>query len=154
VAWNLGNSTFQWRERQTFAAGTEAHYYLRIRMADNQNIWTGPVYVTYDPSSVVGVEPPPSSGAGLALSAHPIPSRDRVTAELVLPRAESRASLAVYDLSGRHVRTLLDRPLDAGAHRVDWDGRGEDGTRAGAGIFFMRFEAGTARVDRKVLLLR
>jgi hypothetical protein len=42
VASSRTNSTFAWRERQTFPVGTEAHYYLRIRMANNLTVWTWP----------------------------------------------------------------------------------------------------------------
>lgn len=154
IATDIGSAAFQWRELNSFTAGTEVHYYLRIRMADNQNIWTGPIYVTYQPAAPVAVGDPPSPGAGLALSARPNPSLGNVTAEFTLPHAEARASLAVYDLSGRHRRTLLDRPLEAGIHRVTWDGLAKDGTRPSAGIFFLRLETSAGRVEQKVLLLR
>ncbi len=122
-------------------------------MADNQNIWTGPVYVTYEPVPPVAVgEPLP--GEGIRLAARPNPTQGDLTVEFTLPHAEARASLAVFDVSGRHWRTLLSRPLEAGLHRVAWDGLAEDGTRAGAGIFFLRLDAGAERIERKVLLLR
>jgi len=154
VASNAGSADFQWRDLHVFADGVEAHYYLRIGMADNQNIWTGPVYVTYDASSPVAVGDPPSGGNGVRLTARPNPTRGMLTAEFTLPRAESRASLAVFDLSGRLQRTLLDRPLDAGSHRVTWDGLTGGGTRPAPGIFFLRLEAGALRLEQKVLLLR
>jgi lamin tail-like protein/flagellar hook capping protein FlgD len=152
VAGSAGNATFHWRELDVFADGTEAHYYLRVRMADNQNIWTGPVYVTYDASSVVAVgDPPPMPG--LRLSAHPNPTSQGLTVEFALPRDDA-GSLALYDLSGRLVRTLLDGPLAAGPHTVAWDGLADDGGRPGAGIFFLRLQTGAGRVERKVLLLQ
>lgn len=153
VAGNVGNAAFNWRERQTFTANTEVHYYLRIRMADNQSLWSGPVYVTYDPNATTAVGETPAGVSGLALSAHPNPSHGDVTAELSLPQAEGRVKLAIYDLSGRHVRTLHDGPLDAGDHRLSWDGRADDGKRPSAGIFFLRLETSRARVERKVLML-
>jgi len=154
VAGNTGNSAFQWRELGSFASGTEVHYYLRIRMADNQNLWTGPVYVTYDPSAPVAVGDGGASAHGVALAASPNPAPRSVTAHITLPRDEPRATLAVYDLSGRRVQTLLDRPLGAGDHQVTWDGRWTDGTPAHAGLFFLRLETSAGLLSRKVLLLR
>lgn len=154
VAFNTGNSEFRWRERATFSAGTEAHYYLRIRMLDNQAIWTGPVYVTYDPTATVAVGDGTPRASGLALAAIPNPTRGAMRAEFTLPQDESRVSLALYDLSGRRVRALLDRSLPAGTHHVEWDGRGEDGRPAPAGIFFLRLETARNAVTSKVLRLR
>lgn len=152
VAGNVGSSRFQWREHATFAPLTEAHYYLKIRMADNQDIWTGPVYVTYDPNSTVAVDPK-ATPATLSLSARPNPFQGRVSASFALPRA-SRATLGVYDPSGRLVRTLLDQPLEAGEHRAMWDGRGADGAAAQPGIFFLRLQTDLGAVTHRILLLR
>ena len=127
-------------------------YYLRVRMADNQNIWTGPVYVTYDAVPPVAVGDRPSPGAGITLSARPNPTREGLTVEFTLPRDDA-GSLALYDLSGRLVRTLVGGALAAGPHTVSWDGRAEDGRRPGAGIFFLRLVTGAGQVEHKVLLL-
>lgn len=154
VAFNTGNARFDWRETAAFTTGTEAHYYLRIRMADNQNIWTGPVYVTYDPNSTVAVGEGPASSPRLALAANPNPARGGVTAAFTLPRPVAHASLQVYDLSGRVVRSLVSGPLAAGEHRVAWDGRWENGTPARSGVFFLRLQSGAGGAASKFLLLR
>jgi hypothetical protein len=152
VASNVGNNVFYWRDLDPPAIGTEAHYYVRVRMTDNQNIWTGPVYVTYEapPAVAVGEQLP---GAQITLAAHPNPTREGLTVEFTLPRDDA-GSLAVYDLSGRLVRTILDGPMAAGPHAVTWDGRAEHGDRPGAGIFFLKLVTGAGRVERKVLMLR
>jgi hypothetical protein len=153
VANSLGNADFNWRELQTFADGTEVHYYLRIRMSTNASIWTGPIYVTYDASSPVAVDPPQGS-ARLAFAASPIPALGDLTVRFTLPRAVPRAELVVFDPSGRRVRTLARGPLDAGDHRYVWDGRGDDGARAPAGIFFIRLDTSVGSVARRVLMLQ
>jgi hypothetical protein len=150
VGGSLGSSKFAWRETGVFPSGTEAHYYVRARTIDNQSIWTGPVYVTYQ-ASPVAVEPPAGT-TSLALAVHPVPSRAHVTADFALPR-DADVTLAVYDLSGRLCRTLLRGALPAGPHRASWDGRTDHAGRAGAGIYFMRLDTGAGRLERKVLLL-
>ena len=47
----------------------------------------------------------------------------------------------VYDVVGRHVRSLVAGVLDDGAHTVVWDRRGVDGARAASGIYFVRLSA-------------
>ncbi|MFM7231054.1 MAG: CehA/McbA family metallohydrolase [bacterium] len=153
VARSVGSPTFQWRERTTFAAGTEAHYYLRIRMSNNATVWTGPVYVTYDPSIVVGVEDGPRLPT-VALLASPNPAFGRVTASFALPTAVEHAELSVYDAAGRRVNTLLSGPLTAGTHRIEWAGHDESGRVAPAGIFFLRLQTGRGTATTKVLLVR
>jgi len=153
VAWNTGNSKLWWRELGAFTTGTEAHYYVRVRMADNQNVWTGPVYVTYDPSVTVAVGDTRARDGRVTLAASPNPARGDVTAEFVLPRAESRVSLAVFDVTGRRVKTLIEGGRPAGVHHATWDGRSEDG-RPHSGLFFFRLDTAHASVGAKVLMLR
>jgi hypothetical protein len=153
VASTIGNADFDWRELQTFADGTEVHYYLKFAMSNNANIWTGPVYVTYDASGVTAVAPP-QLPARLAFTVGPNPSMGEVTASFSLPRAVPRAELVVFDPAGRRVRTLVHGGLDAGEHRIVWDGRADDGTRAPAGIFFMKLDTSVGSVARRVLKLK
>jgi FlgD Ig-like domain/Endonuclease/Exonuclease/phosphatase family len=60
--------------------------------------------------------------------------------------------LAVFDLTGRLVRTLVDSELSAGTHSYRWDGRDEEGTQLGSGIYFARIR--TAQLDEKQLIIR
>lgn len=152
VAWSSGSNHFEWRERGTFTPGTEAHYYLRIRMADNANLWTGPVYVTYDSSLPVAVGDSPR-GSRVTLAVSPNPARGKVSAEFVLPQAESDVSLGVFDVSGRRVRNLAAGERGAGVHRAVWDGRSQEG-REQTGLFFLRLETSRGVATTKVLMLR
>jgi hypothetical protein len=83
----------------------------------------------------------------------PNPFNPATTLRFDLP-APSRARLAVFDLAGRLVRTLVDRDLPAGPHEATWDGRDEQDRPAGSGIYFVRLESGADHATRKVLLLR
>jgi hypothetical protein len=153
VATSFGNDRFAWRETEVFADGTEAHYYLRIRMLDNQAIWTGPVYVTYDEEATVAVEQP-AGGATLALVAAPNPAMGRITASFALPRAEGNVELAVFDATGRRVKTLLGGPMSAGSHQVVWTGHDDHGATVPAGIFFLRLRTEAVSAAKKVLMIR
>lgn len=62
--------------------------------------------------------------------------------------------LAVYDLAGREVRTLLQGDFDAGEHRVVWDGRDGRGSVVGAGTYFYRLAAPTGVRVRKMVLVK
>ncbi len=155
VAWNSGNDAFDWREREAFAEGTEAHYYLRIRMADNQTIWTGPVYVTYSAATSVADVGRADAAPAISLAPpRPNPSRGGVAVDFALPVAARRARLDVFDASGRLVRRLLESPRPAGGATTRWDGLGADGARVPPGVYILRLDADGATASRKILLVR
>jgi hypothetical protein len=68
--------------------------------------------------------------------------------------ARGRATLAVYDVRGAHVRTLLDRVVEGGSHQTTWDGLDSRGNPASSGLYFCRLTAGKRSIARKMLLLR
>ena len=48
--------------------------------------------------------------------------------------------LAIYDVHGRHVRTLVDGPMQAGQHEVVWDGTDSRGASVASGVYIYRLE--------------
>jgi hypothetical protein len=67
---------------------------------------------------------------------------------------DSDVQLRIYDLSGRVVRTVLERQLAPGRHQVVWDGTDATGRHVAAGIYFMRLRAGSFEARKKLVLLR
>jgi hypothetical protein len=68
-----------------------------------------------------------------------------------LPR-DGHVTLEVFDLLGRRVRRLADGERVAGEHAIRWDGRDDDGSRLGAGLYFTRLVwNGEARRSKVVL---
>jgi len=72
------------------------------------------------------------------------------------PAGEPRyhVSLAVYDVSGRVVRRLIEEPRAPGRYRIAWDGKDGGGRRAASGVYFARLSAGGSTVCRKMLIMR
>jgi flagellar hook assembly protein FlgD len=67
--------------------------------------------------------------------------------------AAGHARLAIFDVAGRLVRTLVDADLAAGAAEAQWDGRDAGGTAVGSGTYLARLESGgDAAVSRLVLV--
>lgn len=62
--------------------------------------------------------------------------------------------LAVYDMLGQRVRTLVEGTQEAGNCQVTWDSRSELGNAVASGIYFIRLEAGAFRAVQKIVLLR
>jgi hypothetical protein len=70
-------------------------------------------------------------------AAHPNPFNPSTTIAFTLGTA-GQATLSVYTVDGRLVRTLLDGAQAAGPHAVTWDGRDEAGRAAASGAYFYR----------------
>ncbi len=86
--------------------------------------------------------------------AAPNPARRSTRLAFTLP-SPARASVAIYDVAGRHVRTLLDARRPAGLTSVSWDLTDDAGGRAAPGIYFARFARdGSPAGTRRVLVLR
>ena len=62
--------------------------------------------------------------------------------------------LDVYDVSGRHVRELVNGIQSAGHHRALWDGRDARGSGAGSGVYFVRLRIAGEVFTRKMLLVK
>jgi flagellar hook assembly protein FlgD len=63
------------------------------------------------------------------------------------------ASIRVYDVAGRLVKTLVSGTAEAGPHNITWDASDNGGRRVGAGVYFYRMDAGSWRSQRKVVFL-
>ncbi len=115
-------------------------------------------YTVTLPASPTGVSPPAAPEEALAASVvrlgapTPNPARDGVRLEFSLGRAAD-VSAAVYDLSGRLVRSLERRALPAGAHALSWDRRDDRGARAAAGAYVLRIDAAGQSATRKLILV-
>ncbi len=102
-------------------------------------------------SGFVGVSDPhvpELSFAGVA----PDPMGARGRFAFTLPAA-GRVTLELYDITGRRIHTLADGSYPAGQHRVEWDGRGGDGRRVTAGLYWARLETGGRALTRRVVIL-
>jgi flagellar hook assembly protein FlgD len=68
--------------------------------------------------------------------------------------------LAVYDLLGREVKTLLNEELSSGSHTVIWDAVDNSGNDISSGVYIYRFAVydgtGTNKfiASRKMSLVR
>ena len=62
--------------------------------------------------------------------------------------------VTIYNVHGQRVRTLVDAPLHAGAHQMQWDGRDERGYSAATGLYLalFRIEHSPPRYAKLVLL--
>ena len=94
----------------------------------------------------------PASGARLREPA-PNPFNPRTVIGFDLART-TNVALSVHDLTGRHVRTLVQGVLDAGSHEAAWDGRDDAGLPVPSGVYLCRLVAGSFVEARRMTLLK
>ncbi|MGQ0720069.1 MAG: FlgD immunoglobulin-like domain containing protein [Candidatus Eiseniibacteriota bacterium] len=104
-----------------------------------------------DVPAPAGAAPPTE----FALSApRPNPSRGIASIELAVPPGRGAATVSVYDLAGRRIRSLVASESTAGRHLLSWDGRDGDGANVAAGVYFVRLQAAGVHESKKITLLR
>jgi hypothetical protein len=96
----------------------------------------------------------PRSRRSLLRPATPNPFTSEMRASFEL-RAPSTVTLAIYDLRGRIVRTLVNgERRDSGLHTPVWDGRTGRGEGAASGVYFLQLTAGATQETRRIVLVR
>ncbi|MCS3644666.1 endonuclease [Salinibacter ruber] len=83
----------------------------------------------------------------------PNPFRNQITLKYALPEAQD-VTVAVFDLLGRRVRTLVEGRQEAGPHRVSWDGMDASQRQLASGAYFLRVSTDEKQHVEKVVLVR
>jgi hypothetical protein len=105
---------------------------------------------------LTGLEEKPGTAFPLAMELfpnYPNPFNSETVIRYQIPGNRS-VQLAVYDLQGRQLRTLIHGNPDAGIHTVHWDGRDGEGRPMPSGVYVIRMQAGTEWKSRKAVVLR
>ncbi|MEO0073419.1 MAG: FlgD immunoglobulin-like domain containing protein, partial [candidate division WOR-3 bacterium] len=65
----------------------------------------------------------------------------------------ARVNLAIFDLSGRLVRTVANAEFEKGDHLLSWNRTDDTGRRVSAGVYVIRIETADRIVSRKAVLI-
>ena len=86
--------------------------------------------------------------------AYPNPSASGFTLsgslEGVLPE---RGEVTIYDVQGRHIRTLDLGSVSPGPVQTVWNGLADDGGRVPAGMYFARFQVGYQQHTQRLVVI-
>ncbi len=109
------------------------------------------VYLVKLGNTAVGIHDAPAHAAN-DLRAHPNPFNPSTTISYTTP-APGPVVLAVYDVQGRLVKTLVNKPQTRVDHTITWDARDSRGQRVGTGVYFLRLKSPRGVSTRKIVLL-
>ena len=132
-------NTFTFRDYSTDPGG--AYTYRVVVLRDGQSAT----------SFEIDLETP--AYAFRLLQNYPNPFNPATDIRFFLPK-ERHVVLDIFDVSGKRVRRLVDRRMNAGHHSEMWDGRDDGGKDVSSGIYLYRLQAGKERLARKCILMR
>jgi histidinol-phosphate aminotransferase len=84
---------------------------------------------------------------------YPNPFTSRCTIQISTFDNE-RILLAIYDVTGRKVQTLVNEKLSPGVHNITWDGKDVNGRKVAAGIYVINLMQGEFATSGRVTLVR
>ena len=84
---------------------------------------------------------------------YPNPFNPSTQIDYSLPQ-RAHVTLAIYNILGRKVVTLVDSDRPAGSHTVIWDGTDLSGGSVATGVYFYRIDAGEYTATRKMILIK
>ena len=105
------------------------------------------------PATTTSVIPAPPASGDLALEAAPNPARESTDLRFTTHQKQ-RVTVGVFAVDGRRVRTLHRGVLEAGEHRLVWDGRDDGGRRVASGLCFAGLETEEGRTTRRLARVR
>lgn len=79
---------------------------------------------------------------------YPNPFNPSTVINYSLP-VEGFVSLKVFDVLGREIATLVNEPLNAGVHQIEWNAGNQP-----SGVYYYRLQAGTFTDTKKLLLTK
>lgn len=87
------------------------------------------------------------------LAAHPNPFNPSTRVDFAI-ETDGHVDLAVYDITGRRLRTLVSQDMAAGAHDIEWNGRDDAGRELAGGVYLLRLMSGATIHNEKLVLLK
>jgi hypothetical protein len=103
--------------------------------------------------TTVAVEAGGDPAVAPALMVAPNPARGPVAMRYEVP-ADGRVRIGVYDVSGRKVRTIVDRKIRSGSRDFVWDLTDQLGSPVAPGAYYIRYEGPGVEESASILVQR
>lgn len=139
--------------RWRFASGVVSHHVAELSL----KVYVGERLAGEHAFIVTGIAPRQAfreaGGVGSLAPNSPNPFNPTTIIRFSLPHPEE-SELAIYNLRGQRVATLVKGSQEAGNHVLQWDGRDAQGRELASGVYFYRLQAGNWVETRKLLRCR
>jgi hypothetical protein len=157
AAWNY-DFTVMTVSHDSFAYSTNYSFMVTAGLSlDGYALKTGSVPDSFSFGTVVsGVSGQPvTAGVPYFLApAAPNPmGKGQTTIAFGLPRS-GQVNIEVYNIAGQRVKTLVNGNMNAGYHRVSWNGRNSAGQKVANGVYMYRMNSGDYTATKKLLIVK
>jgi hypothetical protein len=88
------------------------------------------------------------------LGNYPNPFNPETIITFSVVSSEQVTDVSVYNCKGQKVKTLVNEPVAAGLHNVEWNGRDDAGNSVSSGVYFCRMKSGVYRESKKMILMK
>jgi hypothetical protein len=139
-----GEGLYDWSETQRFQLVSETH------VQQESELYFDNIRVVHPSAVHDQARPVPA----FTLSPnYPNPFNPETAILYTLPSA-GRVELAVYNVRGERVTTLVNRPESAGTKKVVWNGTDDRGTNVPSGVYVYTLKANGRTESRRMVLMR
>ena len=104
---------------------------------------------TYSQSFSITLPPKPTT----LYQNYPNPFNPSTNITFYLPK-QQHVTVAIYDVKGGKIRTLVEGATSVGRHVIQWDGRNDNGGQVGSGVYYYRLKAGKDILTKKLVIVR
>lgn len=151
-----GEPVWEWTHG---GAGTDVARSVRQTFTDGGFMIAGQAYSrdgSYFNAYVMKMGPTASGSRGVSLTAtqpspNPFVESTRISFEM---STGGRVCAGLYDIRGRRVVSLLEREMPGGYYDIILDATSPELAGTGAGVYFLKLEAGDKSLTRKVVMAR
>jgi len=84
---------------------------------------------------------------------YPNPFNPSTTISFALPKREM-VKMKIYDILGREICMLVNKTMEPGIKKVEWDGKNSHGYPVTSGVYFYRLEAGDYTDTKEMLIIK
>jgi hypothetical protein len=84
---------------------------------------------------------------------YPNPFNPTTTIDYALAK-EGHVRIEIYDILGRHIKTLVKTTQDAGQYQTSWNGTNEMNIQVAAGVYFYKMQVGDFVAVNKLVLVK
>jgi hypothetical protein len=107
------------------------------------------VYTSYQESASVDNQLVPIN---FAFSMYPNPFKTQTRIDYAIPYTQ-KVEITAYDVSGRKVKTIIDKKQKSGYYSEIWCGDDDNGRKVAAGIYFVRIATKENKIQKKIVLV-
>ncbi len=125
---------------------TSYYYWLEIVNFDGSSSFSNVVSVN------TGSDLPVIPSTTNMKSAYPNPFHANASTKVEIDvKTGENATLSVYNILGQKVKTFT---RTEGSYTITWDGRDEQGSTCGSGIYFYRFDSPSTTITKKMMIVK